>query len=146
MGGDRNLIIATDSQLSLLSNVKTWYVDATFHIIRQPLYRLFTVDAFVQEADNMKQVPLVQVVMAGRRKDGHSAVIQAIKDILPRPLRVQLIVMGFEDAMWRAACDIIPEVDCKGSTLHFVQTPFRKAQALGLQPAYTSDNGRHSNC
>ncbi|KAK2144749.1 hypothetical protein LSH36_734g02008 [Paralvinella palmiformis] len=67
----------------------------------------------------MKQVPLVQVVMSRRRKDYYSAVIQTIKYIMPSPPRVQCIVMDFEDAMWRAARDTMPEVDHKGCAFHF---------------------------
>ena len=33
--GTRRLIFATDAQLEFLTNVKMWYVDATFKVIRQ---------------------------------------------------------------------------------------------------------------
>ena len=92
-------MFATDTELSLLSNAKTWYVNDTLHIVRQLFYQLFTVHIFVQQAKNMKQVPLVQVVMSHQQKRGQLAVIQAIKDILQRPPQVQCIVMDVEDAI-----------------------------------------------
>ncbi|KAK2166290.1 hypothetical protein LSH36_40g13035 [Paralvinella palmiformis] len=41
----RHLIFATDSQLSLLQKVKTWYVDTTFNVVRRPFSQLLTVHA-----------------------------------------------------------------------------------------------------
>ena len=45
--GTRHLIFATDAQLEFLTNAKTWYVDATFKVIKQPFTQLFSVHAFV---------------------------------------------------------------------------------------------------
>jgi len=46
-----------------------WYVDPIYHIVRQPFDQLFRVHAFVRQADNMKQIPLVQVIMSRQQKD-----------------------------------------------------------------------------
>ena len=85
--GERHLIFATDTQLSLLSQAKTWYIDATFHIVQRPFYQLFTINVFVRQEDSLKQLPMIQVVMSRRRKQDYSAVLQAVKDLLPQAPR-----------------------------------------------------------
>ena len=45
--GTRHLIFAMDAQVEFLTNVKTWYVDATFKVIKQPFTQLFSIHAFV---------------------------------------------------------------------------------------------------
>ena len=55
-------------QLELLSKAKTWYIDGTFKLIRQPFTQLLTVNAFVRSGDAAKQVPFVYVLMSSCRK------------------------------------------------------------------------------
>ena len=59
------MIFATRHQLDLLNRAKSWYVDATFKLYRQPFTQLLTVNAFVKAVDYVKQVPLVFVLMSG---------------------------------------------------------------------------------
>ena len=49
--------------------------------------------------------------------------------------------MDFEELMWRVPHDTMTNVELKDCAFHFAQALLRKVQALGLQPAYTSDNG-----
>ena len=108
-------------------------VISTFHIVQQPFYQLFTGHTFVWQADNMKQVPIVQVVMSRWQKHEYSAFIQAIKEIQHRIPWVQPIIVDFEDTRWQASRVTIPEVDRKGCAFHLAQALFRKVQV-------------HSNC
>lgn len=43
-------------------------MDATFKLCRHPLTQLFTVNAFVEKDDHVKQVPIAFVLMSGRKK------------------------------------------------------------------------------
>ena len=63
--GERHLIFATDILL-ILSQAKTWYIDATFHIVQRPFYQLFTINVFVRQEDSLKHLPMIQVVMSRR--------------------------------------------------------------------------------
>jgi len=47
----RHLVFAVAEQLELLSKVKTWYIDGTFKLVRQPFTQLLTVNAFVRSGD-----------------------------------------------------------------------------------------------
>jgi hypothetical protein len=53
----RHLIFASNDQLSHLSQAKQWYADGTFKLCRHPFSQLFTINAFVCQDDNAKQVP-----------------------------------------------------------------------------------------
>ena len=86
--GRRHLVFASDKQLELLQQSKTWYIDGTFKLCRQPFTQLLTLNAFVKNDDHVKQVPLVFVIMSGQKRRDYRAVLDAVTSILPRPPRV----------------------------------------------------------
>ena len=64
----RLLIFATDEQLRQLGKAKSWYIDGTFKLCRLPFSQLLSINAFVRKEDCAKQVPLLFVLMSGRKK------------------------------------------------------------------------------
>lgn len=94
------MIFATRHQLDLLNRAKSWYVDATFKLCRQPLTQLLTVNAFVKADDYVKQVPLVFVLMSGKRKRDYRAVFRELLELLPSPALRQ-VTLDFECAVWK---------------------------------------------
>ena len=84
----RHLVFAVAEQLELLSKAKTWYIDGTFKLVRQPFTQLLTVNAFVRSGDAAKQVPLVYVLMSSRRKKDYKKVSYSIYTYIdPKKLR-----------------------------------------------------------
>ena len=69
-----HLVFAVAEQLEPLSKARTWYIDETFKVVRQPFTQLLTVNAFVRSGDAAKQVPLVCVLMSSRIKKDYKKV------------------------------------------------------------------------
>ena len=64
----RHLIFVTDQMLNILCRAKTWYLDGTFKIIKEPFTQVFYIHAFIKSESSVKQLPLVFVLMLGKRK------------------------------------------------------------------------------
>ena len=71
----RHIIFASPHQLDLLRKAKTWYMDATFYVVKDPFKQLFSVHAFLRQDDVTKQVPLAFVLMSGKKRKDYTKVI-----------------------------------------------------------------------
>lgn len=70
----RHIIFATSKQLDVLSRAKTWYIDATFKVVKSPFSQLLSIHAFVKSDSAMKQLPLCFVLMSGKKKTDYKKV------------------------------------------------------------------------
>ena len=142
VGTARHVILFTTMLFTLLSNAKTWYVDATFKAVKRPFYQLWSIHAFIQQKDTMKQVPLLFVLMSRRMKDNYINILEYLKRKLTR-ISVQCVVMDFEQAVWGAFRSVFPSINLRGCSFHWGQTVWRKIQDVGLAPAYRERRNTH---
>ena len=124
----RHLMFATDQQLEYLARAKTWYVDATFKLCRHPFHQLLTINAFIRKDDHAKQVPLLFVLMSGRKKSDYRKVLKQLLEILPSAPAVQQITLDFEKAVWAALRTVIPHAKLQGCAFHWTQALWRKVR------------------
>ncbi|KAK2168306.1 hypothetical protein LSH36_18g06023 [Paralvinella palmiformis] len=71
-------------------------------VVKRAFYQSLSILAFVKSGTCNKQVPLVFILMSGKRRSDYVAVLKSIIDLLPRSLVVCRIVLDFEAPMWEA--------------------------------------------
>ncbi|VDI72607.1 Hypothetical predicted protein [Mytilus galloprovincialis] len=138
----RHVMFSSPTQQQILQKARRWYLGGTFKVVRKPFTQLFTVHAFLQKEDSIKQVPLVFVLMSRKRKRDYKAVFERLKQIVP-DLRVEAFCLDFESAAWSAIKIVFPTAEIKGCSFHWCQAVMRKVAKLGLKTAYDSKKSVH---
>lgn len=143
LNGARHLVFATSDQLCLLKNAKTWYMDGTFKIVKEPFTQLFSIHAFLKgENGNIKQTPLVMVLMSRRKTKDYIAVLRAILELMNGETSMEKAVLDFEAAAWKA-CRKVLTSNIQGCSFHWTQAIWRKVQNLGLATTYKDTPAAH---
>jgi len=141
----RHLIFATDAALSMLPHVKTIFMDGTFKVIRRPFVQLFSLHAFVQCDNNVKQVPLVFVLMSRRQAKDYHAVFTELWGLVN--IKWDIIVSDFEAALWRATREMFPGAVHRECYFHWSQAVLRHLRCdAGLQNVYQTDETVRKVC
>ena len=126
--GHCHLIFTTDQHLQFPSRAKSWYIDGTFKLCRQPFTQLLTINMFVKYKDHAKQVPLLFVLMSGRKKNDYCKVFKQLLEILPSAPAAKLITSVFERAVWAALRKVMPQAKLQGCMSHWMQALWRKVR------------------
>ena len=72
----------TEDILSLLGNIKNWYIDGKFNIIKIPFKQLFGINGFIKQVDFIKKIPVAYIMMSGKAKEHDIAKFRHINGIL----------------------------------------------------------------
>jgi len=140
------IILASDEMLHYLSKAKTWYIDGTFKVVRQPFRQLLFIHAFVKADGELKQLPLCFVLMTRRKARDYRTLLRTLIRLLPET-KVQEIVSDFEAALWRAVKEVFDDtVKHRGCAFHWSQSVWRHLQELGLTVRYKSDDAVRRFC
>ena len=145
-GDKRHLMFATRQQLTLLASARSWYLDGTFKIVKDPFVQLWSIHAFIVNGEHTKQLPFVYVLMSSRRTVDYVAIFDHLNTILPTAPQVNAMVLDFELALWKAIQQVYPSVVIRGCAFHWTQAVWRKIQGVGLQSSYTQDVAIHHLC
>jgi len=74
LAGTRYIVMATQQQLTILAQAKTWYIDGTFKVVKPPFKQLFSVHAYIRNNNVVKQVSLLFALMLRRKKKDYKRV------------------------------------------------------------------------
>ncbi|GFS03938.1 hypothetical protein ElyMa_002900600 [Elysia marginata] len=116
VGNRRHLLFFTKWQMDLLKNVRRWFVDATFKVVKAPFTQLWSVHTFVKADQETKQVPLAFALMSGKRRRDYQAVLRGLKGELERlhgegaSFDLEAVLADFEAAEWGAFRHVFPAV------------------------------------
>ena len=99
------------------------------NVVKQPFTQLFSIHSFIRKDGKTKQVPLMFVLMSGKRKSDY-------KNVLPADIQLMKLVADFKAAVWDASLQVFPHLRIQGCLFHFCQALRKKIDELGLLRAY----------
>ena len=95
----------------------------------------------MKRGDSTKKLPLLFVLVSGRKTHDYKDVLRAVIGLLPSEPRVKRVVIDFERAMWKGFVSVMPEVELKGCAFHWSQAVWRKVQEYSRQQQYMKHTG-----
>ena len=107
-------------------------MDGMFRVIKKPFTQLYSIHvlAFERKDDQLKQVPLVFIVMSGRKTNNYRAIFWHLKEHT-NVSSLQTITSDFEAALWQAARKEFDGIQIKGCLFHWSQAVYLKIQEEG---------------
>ena len=142
---DNNIIgFSTTSNLMVLCDTNTIYVDGTFKSCPKYFLQIFTIHALVNEM----YVPLVFFLLPNKETKSYFYSFKYTMDqctIVGLTFSPKYIFIDFEKSIHNAAQQVWPAINIKGCRFHLGQSWWKKIQCLGLSTNYKKRNSEESN-
>ena len=135
----RHIILATPMQLDLVKKCRTIYIDGTFSCVKKPYYQLFSIHSFLRCEENIKQVPLVNVIMSGKTRSDYNSVFAELKTHLGDAFNPDSCMVDYEVAIWQSLVESFPDIVIHGCHFHFSQAINRNVNQYGLSLEYKTE-------
>ena len=132
-------------QLDLAEECSALYVDGTFKSVKNPYKQLFSIHSFLRSGENIKQVPLVNVIMSRRTKTDYDAVFCKLKMMLGDEFKPESCMADYESACWKSMRDNFPSMQMHGCLFHFSQAINKNVIRLGLIKDYKTPDSTIRN-
>lgn len=119
----------------------------TFRLVAKPFMQMFSIHAFIRKGKELKQVPLMFVLMTSRKFKDYKKVFEKARIIhqklyttrstknsnlslqvqeLTGPMSVDEFVSDFEKGIWRGIEEVFPNNDMIGCAFHLKQAIYRR--------------------
>ena len=72
----------TSQQKKIMKNAKNVYLDGTFKIVTKPFVQLYSINVFINQDENIKQVPVCFILMTQRQTFDYKLVFTQLRTIL----------------------------------------------------------------
>ncbi len=103
-----------------------------------------SIHAFLKgENYNIKQTPLVLVLMSRRKSKDYVTILKAVIQLFGSNTSIEQAVLDFETAAWKGCRKVITS-NIQGCSFHLTQAIWRKVQNIGLATSYRNDPAVHS--
>ena len=104
---------------------------------------LLTIHAFVKRGECCKQVPLVFVLITGKKTADYVAVFESVRQMIPN-CKLKGFVIDYEKALWRATRIVFEDINIRGCAFHWGQAIWRHIENFGLATQYHKGEQKHS--
>ncbi|EFX68762.1 hypothetical protein DAPPUDRAFT_329796 [Daphnia pulex] len=111
-----------------------------------PFYQVFGIHIFIRHGTLSKQVPVITILLPGKRKKDYAVVFAAVLGLLSqdgKQPKVMEFMMDFEAAMKQ---EVFPVVKPVGCSFHLTQSFYRNIKLIGLAPSYRKDSRTRKTC
>lgn len=115
------------------------FIDGTFKYCPKFYYQLYTFLGY----KNGRYVPSVFCLLPAKLKESYKNMFKHLIDVaisFGLTLNLNLIHLGFEDAVFDAAREFWPDINIRGCHFHLSQAWWRKIQSLGLAVEYKTQD------
>ena len=83
-------------QLHHLKEARSWFMDATFKVVRRPFKQLLSIHAYVSKGTAQKSVPLAFALMSAKRETDYEVVLRHLCEKMDNQQAVDWIMLDFE--------------------------------------------------